>query len=178
LIWIKFDFQFWCVPTLKATVVGVTKYSQLEKLLKIDGEDEKEHFIKTNVACAIGPSVTAYSTDFSFQNLVFWIYLNFQRQKSPKIQYLPRSVSKSYQMNSIRYCSSRSFQQHQRHIPIPLKFSAMIKFNFQQRNHSIFKNFCTRSPNIIEPSPYTPPCRELSKDTKNTVWSIPVQWIS
>ncbi len=39
----------------------------------------------------------------------------------------------------------------------------MIKFNFQQRNHSIFKNFCTASPNIIEPSPCTPPCQELQK---------------
>jgi len=26
----------------------------------------------TSVACAVGPSVTTSSTDFSFQNLVFW----------------------------------------------------------------------------------------------------------
>jgi hypothetical protein len=79
------------------------------------------------MACAVGPSVTASSTDFSFQNLVFWIYLNFQRQKSLKNQYLPHSESKSYQINSIKSCLSRSFQQHQRHIPIPPKFSAKIK---------------------------------------------------
>jgi hypothetical protein len=30
---------------------------------------------------------------------------------------------------------------------------------------SIFKNFCTASPNITEPSPCTHPRRELSKDT-------------
>jgi hypothetical protein len=31
--------------------------------------------ILTRVTCAVGPSVTTSSTDFSFQNLVFW---NFQ----------------------------------------------------------------------------------------------------
>jgi hypothetical protein len=56
----------------------------------------------------------------------FGIYLNFQQQKSFRNQYLPHSESKSYQINSIKSCSSRSFQQHQRHIPIPLKFSATI----------------------------------------------------
>ncbi len=58
------------------------------------------------------------------------IYLNFQFQKSLKNQYLPHSESKSYKINYIKSCSSRSFQQHQRHIPIPLKFSAT--------NYSIF----------------------------------------
>jgi hypothetical protein len=78
------------------------------------------------VACAVGPSITTSSTDFSFQNPVFGIYLNFQSQKSLKNQYLPHSESKSYQLNSIQSCSSRSFQQHQRHILIPLKISATI----------------------------------------------------
>jgi hypothetical protein len=73
---------------------------------------------------AIGRSVTTSSTDFSFW--LFGIYLNFQPQKSLKNQYLPHSESKSYQINSIKSCSSRSFQQHQRHIPIPPKFSATI----------------------------------------------------
>jgi hypothetical protein len=31
-----------------------------------------------SVACAIGPSVTTSSTDFSFQNLVFWNLFEFQ----------------------------------------------------------------------------------------------------
>jgi len=81
------------------------------------------------VVCAIDPSVNTSSTDFSFQNLVFGIYLNFQWQKSFKNQYLPHSESKSYQINSIKLCSSRYFQQHQRHIPILLKFSATIIFS-------------------------------------------------
>jgi hypothetical protein len=52
--------------------------------------------------------------------------LNFQGQKSLKNQYLPQSESNSYQINSIKSCSSRSFQQHQRHIPTPPNFSTMI----------------------------------------------------
>jgi hypothetical protein len=54
------------------------------------------------------------------------IYLNFQWQKLLKNQYMPHCESKSYQVNSIKSCSSKSFQQHQGHIPIPLKISAMI----------------------------------------------------
>ncbi len=63
---------------------------------------------------------------FPSKTWFFGIYLNFQRQKSLQNQYLPHSESKSYQTNSIKSCSSRSFQQHQRHIPIPPKFSATI----------------------------------------------------
>jgi hypothetical protein len=67
------------------------------------------HLANTSVSCAVGPSVTTSSTDFSFQ-LFFGIYLNFQQQKLLENQYLPHSESKSYQINSIKSCSSRSFQ--------------------------------------------------------------------
>jgi hypothetical protein len=67
-------------------------------------------------------SVTMSSTDFFFLG----IYLNFQWHKSHKNQYLPHSESKSYQINSIKSYSWRSFKQHQRHISIPLKFWATI----------------------------------------------------
>jgi hypothetical protein len=63
---------------------------------------------------------------FLFKTCFLKIYLNFQRQKSLKNQYLPHSESKSYQINSIKSYLSRSFQEHQRPGPIPLKFSAMI----------------------------------------------------
>ncbi len=33
--------------------------------------------MNTHVACAIGPSVITSSTDFSFQNLVFWNLFEF-----------------------------------------------------------------------------------------------------
>jgi len=82
----------------------------------------------TSVAYAIRPSVTTSSTDLFFLG----IYLNFQWHKSRKNQYLPLSESKSYQINSIKSYSSRSFEQHQRHISIPLKFSATIKFSVKK----------------------------------------------
>jgi hypothetical protein len=55
--------------------------------------------------------------------------LNFQWQKLLQNQYLPHSEFKSYQINSIKSCSSRSFQQHQSHSPIPPKFSATTWLN-------------------------------------------------
>jgi hypothetical protein len=83
--------------------------------------------ILTSVACAVGPSVTTSSTDFSFQNLVFWdLFEILVGKKSLKNQFLPHSESKSYQINSIKSCSSRSFQQHPRHNPIPPKTLATI----------------------------------------------------
>ncbi len=57
-------------------------------------------------------SVTMSSTDFPSKTWFFGIYLDFQWQKSVKIQYLPHCEPKSYQINSIKSCSSRSFQQH------------------------------------------------------------------
>jgi len=55
------------------------------------------------VACAISPGVTTYSTDFSFQNLVFWNLFEFSvAEITLKNQYLPHSESKSYQINSVK----------------------------------------------------------------------------
>jgi hypothetical protein len=62
---------------------------------------------------------------FPSKTWFFGIYLNFQRQKALKNQYLPHSKSKSYHIIFIKSCSSTSFQ-HQRHIPVPLNFSATI----------------------------------------------------
>jgi len=61
-------------------------------------------------------------------NWFFEIYLNFEWYKSFINQYLPHSESKSYHKNSIKLYSSRSFQQHQRHIPILPKISVKIYF--------------------------------------------------
>jgi hypothetical protein len=63
---------------------------------------------------------------FASKTSFFRIYLDFQWQKSFKNQYLPHSESKCCQINSIKSCSLRSFQQHKRHFSIPLKFSVMI----------------------------------------------------
>ncbi len=83
---------------------------------------------------------------FASKTWFFGIYLNFQWQESLKNQDLPHSQSKSYQINSLKSCSSRSFQQHQTHIPIPPKFSAMISFHFQWRkSFNIQKLLCNKS---------------------------------
>ncbi len=66
-------------------------------------------------------------------------------EKRLQNQGLPYCESKSYQINSIKSCS---FQK--------------IQLNFQSRNRSIFKNFSTASPNVMEPSPCTPASAELS----------------
>jgi hypothetical protein len=84
--------------------------------------------------CSVGPSVTTSSTDFSFQkNLVFGNLFEYSASENYlEINISHISESKSYQINSIKSCSSRSFQQHERHVPseeivpIPPKFSATI----------------------------------------------------
>jgi len=67
-----------------------------------------------------------FSTDFPFQTLVFIIYLKFQQEKSLNIQYLSHLMFKTYEINFIKSCSSRSFKQYQKHVPIPLKNSLMV----------------------------------------------------
>jgi hypothetical protein len=59
----------------------------------------------------------------------FWNLFEFSSGRNHlKNQYFQHSESKSYQIiNSIKFCSSRSFQQqHQMHIPIPSNFSGTI----------------------------------------------------
>ncbi len=46
---------------------------------------QHSNLVLTSVSCAVGPSVSMSSTDFSFQKPGFFgIYLNFQPQKSLK----------------------------------------------------------------------------------------------
>ncbi len=84
------------------------------------------YIMYTNVACAIGPSVNPFSTDFSFQNLILKNLFEFLVAKIILKSISPTFESKSYQINSIKSCSSRSFQEHQRHISIPPEFSTSI----------------------------------------------------
>jgi hypothetical protein len=81
-------------------------------------------YIYSSVGCAACPSVTTSPTEFSFENLVFWNLFEFLvAEINSKNQFkLPHSESKSYIIKSNK--SSRSFQQHQRTIPNPPKFSA------------------------------------------------------
>jgi hypothetical protein len=104
-----------------------------------------------------------------------WIFSGRYHLKN---QYLPHSGSKSYQINYIKSCASRSFSNNTKEtFQFLQNFELWFYFAFQWKNHSIFKNFCTTSPSVMEPSPCTHPCQELSKDTKKTICSIPLQWI-
>ncbi len=86
-------------------------------------------------------SVTTFSTDFSFQNLVFWNLFEFSVEKFTLNQYIPHFKYKSYQINSFKSCSSRSFQQNQRHILIPPQFLAMISFIFRKEIIQYLRTF-------------------------------------
>ncbi len=96
------------------------------------------------------PSVTTFSTDFSFKTWFFGIYLNFQQQKLHKNQYLPHAESKSYQRNSIKSCSLRSFQQHAQSNSSEIFsndlfwFSVKKSFNIQELLHHKSKHHETQ----------------------------------
>ncbi len=45
--------------------------------IQVGGSDGVQILTITSVYCAVGPSVTMSSTDFSFQNLVFWNLFEF-----------------------------------------------------------------------------------------------------
>ncbi len=110
------------------------------------------HLTHISVACAIGPSVTKWF--FLPKAGFFGIYLNYQRLNSLRNEYLPPFEPISYQINSIISCLSRSFQQHEK---FQFLRNFQIRFNliFSEEIISIFKNFCTSSPNIMEKSPFS-----------------------
>ncbi len=117
------------------------------------------------------------STDFFpsktwFFGEFIWIFCG---RNHFKINISHKSESKSYQINSIKSCSSRAFQEHQRHIPIPLKFSATINLIFSEE---IIQYSRTSTPQVQtpwnQPSWWcTPPPCQLSKEIQNSIWSIP-----
>ncbi len=76
---------------------------------------------------------------FPSKTWFFGIYLNFQQQKSLKNQYLPHSESKSYKINSIKSCSSRSFQQHQKKADSKFlqNFQLGLKLIFSEKSFNI-----------------------------------------
>jgi hypothetical protein len=86
---------------------------------------------KTNVACAVGPSVTTSSIGFSFSKPGFldfvWIFSGRNHLKS-NISHIPNpNLTKFFPIKS---CSSRSFQQH-------TKGTVQFLWKFQLRFNSI-----------------------------------------
>jgi hypothetical protein len=77
--------------------------------------------------------------------------LNLQWQKLLKNQYLSHFESKFHQKNSITSCSSRSFQQHQRHSNFSeifsydlIQFSVKNSFDIQELLHHKSKRHGTK----------------------------------
>jgi hypothetical protein len=70
---------------------------------------------------------------FPFETWFLGIYLNFQQQKSLKNQHFPHFESKYYQINSIKSCSSRSFQQHQSTFQSLQKFQLGFDLIFSEK---------------------------------------------
>jgi len=80
------------------------------------------------------------------------IYLNFQQPKWLKNQYFPHSESKSYLINSIKSCSSRSFQQHHKKFQFLWNFQLWFDLIFSEKIIQYSRTFCTASSNVMEPS--------------------------
>jgi hypothetical protein len=113
--------------------------------------------ITTSVACAVGPSVpTSWNSGFlpkpGFLEFI-WIFSGRNYLKINISHILDPNLTKQVLLNPAHQdlCNNtkgtfqflRNFQ---------------LRFNLiQWRNHSIFKNFCTTSPTVMEPSPCAPP---------------------
>jgi len=116
------------------------------------------------------------SPDCSFQNVVFWnLFEIFSGRNHFKINISPHSESKSYQVNSIKSCSSRSFQQHQRNIPILLKFSATIWFNliFSEEIIQHSRTFALQVPTAWNQAHAPLLIESFPNDIKNTILKHP-----
>ncbi len=98
------------------------------------------------MACAIGPKCYHVLNWFFLPKPGFLgIYLNFQKSIKNQLS-LPHSESqKSYQINSIKSCSSRSFQQHPKaHTPLKLwnfQLQFLICFSVKKKSFNIQELF-------------------------------------
>jgi hypothetical protein len=84
--------------------------------------------VDTSVATPLAQVLPHPQLIFPSKTWFFEIYLNFEWQKSLENQCLPHSQSKSYQINSIKSCSSRSFQEHKGTFQFLQNFQ--LQFNF------------------------------------------------
>jgi hypothetical protein len=128
----------------------------------------------------LAPSVATYILNWFFfpKSGFLGIYLNLQRQKSFKKSISPHnSESKSYQINSIKSCSSsRIFPTTPTKGTFLFLWNSQLPFNIISSEEIIqySRNFCTTSPKHHEAKSWcTPPPRELSNDTTKVIWSIP-----
>ncbi len=109
--------------------------------------------IETSVASAVGPSVITSSTDSSFQNLVF---LNLFELSASEITL--KSISPAFWIQTLPNKSQDLSNNNKGTFQCLQDFQLRLNLiKFQWRNHSIFKNFCTASPNAMKPSRFTSP---------------------
>jgi len=164
--------DLWCgggwVPT-GALVWEIATHWLIWTICEVQG---LEVIVSTSVACA-AQLLPRPQLIFPSKTWFLGIYLNFQQQKSLKNQYLSYSKSKSYQINSIKYCSSRLSQQYQSPFQFLRNFQLRFNWIFSEEIIQYSRTFAPQVQTWMERSPCTAPHWELSKDTKNTIRKNP-----
>ncbi len=102
---------------------------------------------------------------FPSKTWCFGIYLSFQWQKSLTNQYLPHSESKSYQINSIKSCSSRSLNNTEGTFQFLQNFQLQCNLIYSEEIIQYSRTFVSQvqtswnqahAPLVIENFPKTP----------------------
>jgi hypothetical protein len=115
---------------------------------------------------------------FPSKTWFFKIYMNFQWQKSFKNQYFPHYKSKSYQINSINSCSSRSFPNTKGKFQFFSNFQLWFNLIFNEKKIQYLKTFAlqvqtswtqTHAPLLVKSFPKTP---------ETWFGTFPFRWIS
>jgi hypothetical protein len=130
--------------------------------------------VGTSVATPLAEVTPHSQLIFPSKTWFFEIYLNFEWQKSLENQCLPHSQSKPYQINSIKSCSSRSFQEHKGTFQFLLNFqlrfnlfSVKKSFNIQKLLHCKSKRHGTKP---LHPSSCRAFQRHQEHSLKHSSW--------
>ncbi len=129
-------------------IMGIFLLINLIKVIDLT-ISQTEHLIKLVWLVPLARILLCPQLIFPSKTSFFGIYLEFSAPEiTLKIDISHVSESKSYQINSIKSYSSRSFHQHQRHIPKKNK----LKFNliFREEIIQYSRTFYTASPNVME----------------------------
>ncbi len=128
--------------------------------------------VHTNVACAIGQSVTTSSTDFSFKT---W-FLEFIWILSGR-NHLKINISHILNPNLLNPAHQDLSNNTKGTIQFLGNFQLQFNLIFSEEIIQYSRTFAPQVQMPWKQSLCTPPRWELSKDTKNEIWSILVQWI-
>ncbi len=140
----------------------------------------KLNLILTSVACAVGPSVNPLqNTKTQHVNIVLQCTDQFFEQPNIKgnHSWIEWQAFKCYHNLSWFFLPKPDFLEFiwifsgRNHLKINTS-------HIHNQKLTKSKTFALQVQMSWNQSPCTPSCWELSKDTKNTIWSIPVRWIS